>query len=65
MTFSGTFEQANSSTQTNGDFRLLSRKALDMLATYPEHNLYLRGLIPMIGLRHTSPSRYASTWRGR
>ena len=38
----------------HADFRLLSRRALDMLATYPEHNLYLRGLIPMIGLPHTT-----------
>ena len=42
------------SVYNHADFRLLSRKALDMLATYPEHNLYLRGLIPMIGLRHTT-----------
>lgn len=38
----------------HADFRLLSRRALDMLATYKEHNLYLRGLIPMIGLPHTT-----------
>ncbi len=38
----------------HADFRLMSRRALDMLATYPEHNLYLRGLIPMIGLPHTT-----------
>ena len=36
----------------HADFRLMSRRALDMLATYPEHNLYLRGLIPQIGLQH-------------
>ena len=38
----------------HADFRLLSRRALDMLAEYKEHNLYLRGLIPMIGLPHTT-----------
>ena len=38
----------------HADFRLMSRKALDMLSTYKEHNLYLRGLIPMIGLQHTT-----------
>lgn len=38
----------------HADFRLLSRRALDMLSTYNEHNLYLRGLIPMIGLPHTT-----------
>ena len=38
----------------HADFRLMSRRALDMLATYKEHNLYLRGLIPQIGLRSTT-----------
>ena len=42
------------SVYNHADFRLMSRKALDMLSTYKEHNLYLRGLIPMIGLRHTT-----------
>ena len=36
------------------DFRLMSRRALDMLSTYEEHNLYLRGLIPMLGLPSTT-----------
>lgn len=35
----------------HADFRLLSRRALDMLAEYREKNLYLRGLIPQIGLK--------------
>ena len=34
----------------HADFRLLSRRALDMLSTYTESNLYLRGLIPLMGL---------------
>ena len=34
----------------HADFRLMSRRALDMLSGYEERNLYLRGLIPMIGL---------------
>lgn len=38
----------------HADFRLMSRRALDMLANYKEHNLYLRGLIPQIGLRSTT-----------
>ena len=42
------------SVYNHADFRLLSRRALDMLATYPEHNLYLRGLIPQIGLQHAT-----------
>ena len=38
----------------HADFRLMSRRALDMLAGYDERNIYLRGLIPMIGLRSTT-----------
>lgn len=39
------------SVYNHADFRLMSRRALDMLAGYDERNLYLRGLIPMIGLQ--------------
>lgn len=42
------------SVYNHADFRLMSRRALDMLSSYKEHNLYLRGLIPMIGLKHTT-----------
>ena len=42
------------SVYNHADFRLMSRRALDMLADYKEHNLYLRGLIPQIGLQHTT-----------
>lgn len=35
----------------HADFRLMSRRALDMLAGYGERNVYLRGLIPLIGLQ--------------
>ena len=38
------------SVYNHADFRLMSRRALDMLADYEERNLYLRGLIPQIGL---------------
>lgn len=38
----------------HADFRLMSRRALDMLSSYEEHSLYLRGLIPMIGLPSTT-----------
>ena len=38
------------SVYNHADFRLMSRRAIDMLSTYKEHNLYLRGIIPMIGL---------------
>jgi len=38
----------------HADFRLMSRRALQMLSDYKERNLYLRGLIPMIGLPSTT-----------
>lgn len=38
------------SVYNHADFRLMSRRALDILSTFKEHNLYLRGLIPKIGL---------------
>lgn len=44
----------------HADFRLLSRRALDLLSTYQEHNLYLRGLIPQIGLQHTTVDDHIS-----
>lgn len=36
----------------HADFRLMDRRALDALAAYPEVNLFLRGIVPMIGLSH-------------
>ena len=38
----------------HADFRLMSRRALEQLAHYGERNLYLRGLIPMIGYPSTT-----------
>lgn len=38
----------------HADFRFMSKKALNILANYPEKNLYLRALIPMIGLKSTT-----------
>lgn len=35
----------------HADFRLMSKKALDELSMYKESNLYLRGLIPLLGLK--------------
>ncbi len=40
----------------HADFRLLSRHALDILERFHERNLYLRGLIPMLGLRSSTVS---------
>ena len=50
----------------HADFRLMSRRALDMLSNYHESNIYLRGLIPQIGLPHATvddviSERYAGT----
>lgn len=36
--------------ENSADYRLLSKKALDVLADYKETNLFLRGLIPSLGL---------------
>ena len=41
----------------HADYRLLSARALDQLACFREANLFLRGLIPMLGLR-TAIVRY-------
>lgn len=38
----------------HADFRLLSRRALQQLALYEERNLYLRGIIPMLGFPSTT-----------
>ena len=36
----------------HADFRLMDRRALTALAEYPEVNLFLRGIVPMIALTH-------------
>ena len=36
----------------HADFRLMDRRALTALTEYPEVNLFLRGIVPMIGLTH-------------
>ena len=38
----------------HADFRFLSKRVLDALAEYPERNLYLRGMIPLIGFKSTT-----------
>ena len=35
----------------HADFRLMSKRALEYLSEYKETNIYLRGLVPMIGLK--------------
>jgi hypothetical protein len=38
----------------HADFRLMSRRAVEALRQYREVNLYLRGIVPLIGLRSSS-----------
>ncbi len=38
----------------HADFRFMSRRALEILSQYKEKNLYLRGIIPTIGLSTTT-----------
>ncbi|ANE22084.1 ribonuclease III [Denitrobacterium detoxificans] len=38
----------------HADYRLLSARALDGLAEYGEVNLYLRGIMPLVGLPHST-----------
>ncbi len=35
----------------HADFRLMSRKAVAMLGKYRENNIYLRGVVPLLGLK--------------
>lgn len=35
----------------HADFRLMSRKAVAMLGNYREDNIYLRGVVPLLGLK--------------
>jgi polyisoprenyl-phosphate glycosyltransferase len=37
--------------QNHADYRLLSRNALDALAMFGESNLFLRGIIPLLGFK--------------
>jgi len=50
--------------QNHADYRLLSKKALDALADFKEINLFLRGIVPMLGFRsaniyYTREERFA------
>ncbi len=42
------------SVYNHADYRLMSRRALHALSEFKEINLFLRGIIPMIGFRSTS-----------
>ena len=50
----------------HADYRLMSRRALDALAGFGEVNLFLRGIVPMVGfpattVRYERGSRFAGT----
>lgn len=38
----------------SADYRLMSKRALDEMANYKEVNLFLRGIVPLIGLKSTT-----------
>ena len=40
----------------HADYRLMSNRALHLLSEYGESNLFLRGIVPQIGLKHDSVS---------
>lgn len=37
----------------HSDFRLMSKKAVEMLLNFNERNLFLRGIVPLIGLKYS------------
>lgn len=39
------------SVYNHADYRLMSRRALEALSEYREVNLFLRGIVPLIGYR--------------
>lgn len=40
----------------HADYRLLSRRAVEALKEYREVNIFLRGMVPLVGFRHTAVS---------
>lgn len=44
----------------HSDFRFMSRQAVEQLCNYRERNLYLRGIVPLMGQK-----RHASTMNGK
>ena len=40
--------------KNHADFRLISQKVISALREHKEHNLYLRGIIPMLGFQSTA-----------
>lgn len=38
----------------HADYRLMSKRALDALSDFPERNMFLRGMVPLVGFKSTS-----------
>ncbi|MCH5209846.1 MAG: glycosyltransferase family 2 protein [Oscillospiraceae bacterium] len=38
----------------HADYRLMSKRALNALSDFPERNMFLRGMVPLVGYRSTS-----------
>lgn len=38
----------------HADYRLMSRRAIEALRAFPEHNIFLRGLVPQLGFASTT-----------
>jgi glycosyltransferase involved in cell wall biosynthesis len=38
----------------HADYRLMSRRALEEFSKFPERNLFLRGMVPLVGFKSTS-----------
>lgn len=38
----------------HADYRLMSRRAVEALRAFPEHNIFLRGLVPQLGFASTT-----------
>lgn len=50
--------------RNHADFRLMSQKAIYELSKYSERNIYLRGIIPMLGMRSVTVSEEIRERRG-
>lgn len=50
--------------KNHADFRLMSQKAMHELSKYSERNIYLRGIIPMLGMRSVTVSEEIRERRG-
>ena len=51
----------------HADYRLISTRVLESFADYKEVNIFLRGMVPLVGLcpRCWSPTSVTSAWPAR